>query len=92
VHILPDTASDTRRLLIVAGITGQLTRILGRDRPVAGSTPLVDLGLTSALGLELLLGLEEEMSIYIDVSDLPGAAMRTVADLADYLVEHCVVQ
>jgi len=51
-----------------------------------------ELGLSSSLGLELLLELEEELSIQIDVEELDNEQMHTVGDLATYIATHSIPQ
>ncbi|MEE3921412.1 phosphopantetheine-binding protein [Micromonospora sp. BRA006-A] len=47
-----------------------------------------DLGLSSSLGLELLLSLEDELEIQIDVEELDEDRMATLGDLADYITAN----
>lgn len=78
---------------VVDAMTALLTRILRRDAPVTEQMALMDeLGLSSSLGLELLLELEEELSIQIDVEDLDTEQMYTVGDLATYVATHSTPQ
>jgi acyl carrier protein len=81
------------RQQVVGCMTKALVRILRRDAPVTEEMRLMDeLQLSSSLALELLLELEEELSIQIDVEDLDQEEMRTVGDLADYIAGHCAPQ
>jgi acyl carrier protein len=47
-----------------------------------------ELGLSSSLALELLLGIEEEHAIQIDVELMDEDSLITVADLAEYIAGH----
>jgi acyl carrier protein len=47
-----------------------------------------ELGLSSTLGLELLLQLEDQLMILIDVELMDGDAMKTVGDMATFVASH----
>jgi acyl carrier protein len=66
-----------------------LARLLDRPEPITQDMSLMDeLGLNSTLGLELMLELEERLPILIDVERLDQDQMRTVGDLATFIVGH----
>ncbi|HEV2373012.1 MAG TPA: phosphopantetheine-binding protein [Streptosporangiaceae bacterium] len=69
-----------------------LTRVLGHEAPAVsdGTRLMEELGLRSATMLELLLELEEELSIQIDVEDIDQDDMTTVGDLADFIAGHAL--
>ncbi|MDW3848585.1 phosphopantetheine-binding protein [Micromonospora sp. BRA006-A] len=77
------------RAQVVDRLTVLLTRMLRPDAPVTEQTQLMDdLGLSSSLGLELLLSLEDELEIQIDVEELDEDRMATLGDLADYITAN----
>jgi acyl carrier protein len=47
-----------------------------------------ELGLSSSLGLELLLEVEEALGIQIDVEALRPDELRTVGELATFIAGH----
>ena len=74
---------------VVDRLTVLLTRMLRPDAPVTEQPQLMDeLGLSSSLGLELLLALEDELEIQIDVEELDEDRMATLGDLADYITAN----
>lgn len=64
-----------------------LDRILPEGVAVSEATGLVDeLGLDSSAALYLLLELEEQLDVHIPVEDFYDGGIKTVGDLADYIV------
>jgi acyl carrier protein len=47
-----------------------------------------ELGLSSTLGLELMLELEDQLLILIDVEEMDQDSMNTVGDLATFVAGH----
>jgi acyl carrier protein len=47
-----------------------------------------ELGLSSTLGLELLLEVEDQLMILIDVELMDSDQMKTVGDLATFVAGH----
>jgi acyl carrier protein len=88
------TAQDTGvdgefRQRVLDTMTTVLARLLDRPGPVTEDMRLMEeLGLSSTLGLELLLELEDQLMILIDVELLDGNQMRTVGDLATFVAGH----
>ena len=66
-----------------------LARLLDRSEPVTEDMRLMEeLGLSSTLGLELLLQLEDQLMILIDVEQLDPDHMKTVGDMATFVAGH----
>ena len=66
-----------------------LARLLDRPEPVTEDMRLMEeLGLSSTLGLELLLEVEDQLMILIDVEVMDADQMRTVGDLATFVAGH----
>ncbi len=66
-----------------------LTRLLDRPEPVTEDMRLMDeLGLSSTLGLELLLEVEDQLLILIDVELMEPEQMRTIGDMATFVATH----
>jgi len=66
-----------------------LARLLDRPDPVTEDMRLMEeLGLSSTLGLELLLELEDQLQILIDVELMDADQMRTVKDMATFVADH----
>ena len=87
------TVDAALRQRVVESMTTLLGRILRRDDPITEDMKLMDeLKLSSSMGLELLLELEEELSIHIDVEDLDQERAQTVGELADYIAGHSTPQ
>jgi len=87
------TVNAALRQQVVESMTTLLVRMLRRDQPVTEDMKLMDeLRLSSSMGLELLLELEEELSIQIDVEELDQEQTQTVGDLADYIAGHSTPQ
>jgi acyl carrier protein len=66
-----------------------LGRLLETDRVITADTRVMEeLGLSSTLGLEMLLELEETLAIQIDVELMDPIDMKTVGDLAAFIAGH----
>jgi acyl carrier protein len=66
-----------------------LDRLLERPEPVTEDMRLMEeLGLSSTLGLELMLELEDQLLILIDVEQMDQDRMNTVGDLATFIAGH----
>lgn len=77
------------RQRVVDAMTTVLTRLLGRSEPVTeGMRLMEELGLSSTLGLELLLELEDRLDILIDVELMDADQMKTVGDMATFVAGH----
>jgi len=77
------------RKQVVDAMTTVLDRLLDRSEPVTEDMRLMEeLGLSSTLGLELMLELEDQLMILIDVELLDGDQMKTVGDLATFVAGH----
>ena len=77
------------RQQVVDTMTTVLARLLNRSEPVTEDMRLMEeLGLSSTLGLELLLELEDQLLILIDVELLDQDQMRTVGDMATFVAGH----
>ncbi|WP_330240995.1 acyl carrier protein [Streptomyces sp. NBC_00525] len=75
---------------ITAHIIAALTQVLKRDLPEAnGDTRLFDdLGLDSTSVLELLMAIEDELSLEFDTDTLEQHHFESVGSLAGYVVEQ----
>ncbi len=83
---LPETGLDAEfRQRVVDTMTTVLARLLDRDEPVTEDMHLMELGLSSTFGLELLLELEDQLLILIDVELMDQDHMKTVGDLATFV-------
>lgn len=77
------------RQRVVDAMTAVLTRLLDRSEPVTeGMRLMEELGLSSTLGLELLLELEDQLEILIDVESMDSDQMKTVGDMATFVAGH----
>jgi acyl carrier protein len=77
------------RQQVVDAMTTVLDRLLDRPEPVTEDMRLMEeLGLSSTLGLELMLELEDQLMILIDVELLDGDQMKTIGDLATFVAGH----
>ncbi len=86
---LPETGLDAEfRQRVVDTMTTVLARLLDRDEPVTGDMHLMELGLSSTFGLELLLELEDQLLILIDVELMDQDHMKTVGDLATFVAAN----
>ena len=74
------------RQQVVDTMTAVLARLLDRAEPVTEDMSLMgELRLSSTLGLELLLRVEDELDILIDVELMDADQMRTVGDMATFV-------
>ncbi|HEX8304550.1 MAG TPA: phosphopantetheine-binding protein [Jatrophihabitans sp.] len=87
---LPETGVDPEvRQRVVQATTDTLAVLLERDEPVTEGMRLMDeLMVSSLLGLELLLRLEEQLDIQIDVELMDQDQIHTVGDLATFVAGH----
>jgi len=76
------------RQRVLDTMTTVLARLLDRPGPVTEDMGLMELGLSSTFGLELLLQVEDQLMILIDVELLDADQMRTVGDLATFVAGH----
>lgn len=77
------------RQQVVDTMATVLARLLDRSEPVTEDMRLMEeLGLSSTLGLELLLALEDQLMILIDVELMGADHMRTVGDMATFVASH----
>jgi acyl carrier protein len=77
------------RQQVVDTMTTVLTRLLDRPEPVTEDMRLMEeLGLSSTLGLELLLQVEDQLMILIDVEVMDADQMKTVGDMATFVAGH----
>jgi acyl carrier protein len=85
-----DTGLDAEfRQRVVDTMTTVLARLLDRAEPVTETMSLMDeLRLSSTLGLELLLQVEDELEIVIDVELMNPEQMKTVGDMATFIAGH----
>jgi acyl carrier protein len=66
-----------------------LTRLLDRSEPVTEDMRLMEeLGMSSTLGLELLLELEDQLLILIDVELMDQDQIKTVGDMAEFIASN----
>ena len=84
---LPETGVDADfRQEVVRTACDLLVLLLERDEPVTETMRLMDeLMVSSLLGLELLLRLEEQLDIQIDVEEMDPDQIVTVGDLATFV-------
>jgi acyl carrier protein len=77
------------RQQVVGVMTTVLARLLDRAEPVTEDMSLMEeLRLSSTLGLELLLQVEEQLDILIDVELMDADQMKTVGDMATFVASH----
>jgi acyl carrier protein len=77
------------RQRVADAMTTVLARLLDRSEPVTEDMRLMEeLGLSSTLGLELLLVLEDQLEIFIDVESMDTDQMKTVGDMATFVAAH----
>jgi acyl carrier protein len=76
------------RQQVVDTMTTVLVRLLERPEPVTEDMGLMELGLSSTFGLELLLELEDQLLILINIELLDQDQMTTVGDLATFIAGH----
>lgn len=84
---LPETSVDADFQQKVVQTTAELLVVLlERTEPVTENMRLMDeLMVSSLLGLELLLRLEEQLDIQIDVEQMDQDQIHTVGDLATFV-------
>ncbi|MER5263168.1 phosphopantetheine-binding protein [Actinosynnema sp. NPDC002837] len=87
----PDAQVDTElRPRVVEAMTEVIARLSERDGPVTEDMDMADeLGLSSSLGLELLLEVEERLGVQIDVEKMRTDELRTVGQPAAIIASHC---
>ncbi|MGH3277376.1 MAG: phosphopantetheine-binding protein [Streptosporangiaceae bacterium] len=83
----PESGLDAEfRQRVMDAIAAVLARLLDRPEPVTQDMRLMgELGLSSTLGLELLLEVEDQLLILIDVELMDQDQMKTVGDLATFI-------
>jgi acyl carrier protein len=75
------------RQRVVDTMTAVLARLL--DRPVTEDMRLMEeLDLSSTMGLELMLELEDQLEILVDVELMDPDQMKTVGDMATFVAGH----
>ncbi|MFT7835774.1 phosphopantetheine-binding protein [Saccharothrix sp. BKS2] len=81
-----DNASRDR---VVQAMTTVLKRLVEREEPITEDMHMVDeLGVSSSMGLELLLEVEEQLGIQIDVERMRPDELLTVGQLATFIAGH----
>ncbi len=76
---------------VVGSICTLLPGVLRHELPdVSEQTNLMELDLSSASTLELMLALEDQLEIQIDVEDFDEEHVQSVGTLADYVAGHAV--
>jgi acyl carrier protein len=77
------------RQQVIDTMTTVLDRLLDRSEPgTEGMRLMEELGLSSTLGLELMLEVEDQLEILIDVEQMDADQMKTVGDLATFVAVH----
>ena len=86
----PEAGLDSEfRQRVVDTMSAVLANLLERPDPVTEDMRLMEeLGLSSTLGLELLLELEDQLQILIDVEQMDQTHMSTVGDMATFVAGH----
>ncbi|WP_158839834.1 phosphopantetheine-binding protein [Saccharothrix deserti] len=86
----PDAQIDVElRQRVVQAMSAVLKRLVDRDEPISEDMNMADeLGVSSSLGLELLLEVEEQVGIQIDVEKMRPDELRTVGELATFIAGH----
>lgn len=75
----------------VGSICAQLPIVLRRELPdLTAQTGLMELDLTSASVLELMLLVEDELEIQIDVEEFDEEHVQSILTLAEYVAGHSV--
>ncbi|MFJ8860117.1 acyl carrier protein [Streptomyces sp. NPDC102451] len=89
----PAAAVDPRREEVVEAIKAALTEVLGHDIPgLEQDSRLFDqVGLDSSGVFELLMGLEDRLSVELDTDSLEMRHFETVRTLADFLLDEMSV-
>jgi acyl carrier protein len=76
----------------VQSICAQLPVVLRREVPeLTADTRLMDLDLTSASVLELMLLVEDELDIQINVEEFDEEHVQSILTLAEYVAMYSVV-
>jgi len=84
----PDTDLRDR---VVTSLCALLPRVLGREMPdVSVQTRLMELELTSATTLELMLEVEDALEIQIDVEEFDREHLESIGTLAEYVAGHAL--
>lgn len=77
------------RQRVVDTMTRVLGQLLERTEPITEDMRLMEeLDFSSTLGLELLLQVEDELEILIDVEHMNQDQIKTVGDMASFVVGH----
>jgi acyl carrier protein len=85
----PETGVEPPLEQVVDTMATVLRRLLETDQVITADTRVMEeLGLSSTLGLEMLLELEETLEIQIDVELMDPVDMKTVGNLATFIVGH----
>lgn len=86
----PDAQVDIAlRDRVVQAMTTVLKRLVEREEPITEDMHMTDeLGVSSSLGLELLLEVEEQLGIQIDVERMRPDELLTVGELATFIAGH----
>ncbi|MER5261859.1 phosphopantetheine-binding protein [Actinosynnema sp. NPDC002837] len=86
----PDAQVDSAlRERVVEAMTTVLKRLVEREEPITEDMQMADeLGVSSSLGLELLLEVEEQLGIQIDVERMRPDELLTVGELATFIAGH----
>jgi acyl carrier protein len=86
----PEAESDVEsRQRAVEAIVSVLRRLLKRADPITEDMLMAEhLGLSSSLGLELLLEVEELLRVQVDVETMNPERTRTVGELATFVADH----
>ena len=77
------------RQRVVDTMIAVLARLLNRAEPVTENMRLMEeLDLSSTMGLELMLELEDQLEILVDVELMDPDLMKTVGDMATFVAGH----
>jgi acyl carrier protein len=77
------------RQRVVDTMTAVLSRLLDRSEPVTEDMRLMEeLDLSSTLGLELMLEVEDQLEILVDIELMDPDQMKTVGDMATFVAGH----
>jgi len=87
---VPEASLDGEfRQQVVEVMTAVLAQLLDRSEPINEDMRLMEeLDVSSTLGLEMLLQLEEQLQILVDVELLEQEQMDTVGELATFIAGH----
>ena len=84
-------AEGELRQRVIASICTLLPHVLGREIPdVSEATRLMELQLTSASTLALMLEVEDALEIQIDVEEFDQQHLESVGTLAGYVAGHAL--